>query len=164
MTDIPALADAPGYEGIYQVSDQGHVVRISNGRVLQPGRDQHGYAFVCLYRDGAKKTFRVHLLVKRAFHGLTPDGLEIRHVNGNRQDPRLSNLLWGTHDQNAKDAVAHGTTCRGAKNHKAKLTDDQVREIIAAKGRHVDIGRMFGVAKSTIAYIKEGRTWKHIER
>jgi NUMOD4 motif/HNH endonuclease len=114
-----------GYEGYYEVSDLGHVrsldrcVQITGPR---PGvsfrRGQsirtfvmksNGYLSTHLCRDGKMATRTVHSLVLEAFVGPAPPGMEGRHLNGNREDPRAVNLAWGTKSENALDQVAHGT-------------------------------------------------------
>jgi len=52
----------------------------------------------------------VHTLVLTAFVGPRPPSLEARHLNGNPQDNRWpENLAWGTHSENEKDKIKHGT-------------------------------------------------------
>jgi hypothetical protein len=53
----------------------------------------------------------------------------------------------------------------GAAHHSAKITEEQVREIkqlLAASVRQVDIAERFGVDRTTITMIHIGRTWKHV--
>jgi hypothetical protein len=116
----------PGYEGYYEVSDQGRVrsvdrlirgrygnLRPAKGRVLTPAftRGTRGspYPIVSLYRDGVSKNFTVHRAVMLAFIGPCPDGMITRHLNGNSLDSRLSNLAYGTHAENVADSIKHGT-------------------------------------------------------
>jgi hypothetical protein len=106
----------PGYEGIYEVSDQGRVRGLerltSHGR-LQEGRFLHGnvelgYRKVALSKLGRQKKFRVHRLVMMAFVGPLPDGMVTRHLNGIKADNRLENLQYGTQLENVRDILAHG--------------------------------------------------------
>lgn len=76
------------------------------GRILRPGIASTGYPTVAL---GRGNTRTVHSLVSDAFLGPLPHGMEVRHDNGIRSDPRLSNLLHGTRSQNIADAYRHGT-------------------------------------------------------
>ncbi|RLC89042.1 MAG: hypothetical protein DRJ03_00330 [Chloroflexi bacterium] len=68
--------DVVGYEGIYQVSNIGHVKRVTKGRrtrvgkILKQslrGRKNHQYLCVCLYRNGQKKVIQVYTLVAHRF-------------------------------------------------------------------------------------------------
>lgn len=115
-----------GYEGMYEVSDLGRVRgldridaagRRRQGMVLRPSStSSSGHLAVNLCRDGRHKSRRIHQLVAEAFLGPTPDGMEVCHNNGMAGDSRLANLRWGTHQENAMDAVRHGT------HHLALLT------------------------------------------
>lgn len=113
----------PGYEGFYEVSDQGRVrsldhdvilhhggVRTQRGKILSPHRRwaKEPYLKVNLNKFGDKKTADVHVLVCTAFHGERPDGMHVRHLNGDATDNRAVNLAWGTVSENAIDTVRHG--------------------------------------------------------
>lgn len=71
----------------YQGSRAGHL------RVELPGRDRR----------------YVHVLVAESFIGPKPEGLEVRHLNGNPEDNRVENLAYGTRSENVLDSVKHGT-------------------------------------------------------
>lgn len=115
--------DVPGYEGQYQVSDQGRVRSIDRvveqaarsgtiykknirGVMLRPGRMLAGHLSVCL---GKSNSHCVHKLVLLAFVGAAPENHECLHANGVPSDNRLENLRWGSRSDNIRDAVAHGT-------------------------------------------------------
>jgi len=99
--------DIPGYEGQYQVSDQGRVkslprdVRLVTrgiettrrviGCVLRPSRSTRGYVTVSL---GFRNTKVIHLLVLAAFIGKRAANEVSRHHNGDRSDNRLANLYY----------------------------------------------------------------------
>jgi hypothetical protein len=110
-----------GYEGRYEVSDDGQV------RSFGPATGQHGggargqrllkfwphrkagYPMVTLYRAGQPRVSRtVHSLVLAAFVGPRPPGLQTRHLNGVATDCRLTNLVYGTQSENEADKVRHG--------------------------------------------------------
>ena len=110
-----------GYEGCYEVSDQGGVRSLDRtverrgararlaGKRLSPS-DAHpsGHLYVHLYQNGHGATHQVHRLVMAAFVGPCPDGMEVRHLNGDPADNRLVNLTYGTRAENARDQVEHG--------------------------------------------------------
>ena len=52
----------------------------------------------------------------------------------------------------------------GEKHWKTKLTNDDVRTIKAELLRPtcVDLAKRYGVSKTTIQNIRNGKTWKHI--
>lgn len=102
-----------GYEDKYDVSDLGQVrswTSVKQGGLLKPREQNSGYLQVNL-KDGKghglNKT--VHSLVAVAFLGPRPDGLEVRHLDGNGHNNKLSNLCYGTRSDNRLDASRHGT-------------------------------------------------------
>jgi hypothetical protein len=114
-------ADVVGYEGRYQVSDQGRVRSVPGGRrlgvTLTPHPAPNGYLAVHLYRDGTRSTTAVHSLVTAAFIGTCPAGMEVRHLNGDQLDNKITNLTYGTHGQNVDDVVTHGRHYQANKTH-----------------------------------------------
>lgn len=107
----------PGYEESYEASNMGNVRSVdrkiirSNGRVLnrkglilKPAINVDGYKQIPLSINGKSKTFRVANLVAIAFMGKRK-GLEVDHINGIRDDDRLSNLRWVTHKENCNNII-----------------------------------------------------------
>lgn len=113
----------PGYEGAYEVSDQGRVRSLDRTIYAKDGRSwprrgqmlttyiggKGGYLTVGLPTDRRNGPHTVHTLVMRAFVGPPPDGMEVRHLNGDSIDSQLSNLAYGTALQNEADKRRHGT-------------------------------------------------------
>ena len=112
--------DIPGFLG-YKASDMGRIASCKKRlggpggwviedeiqRVLSPGISS-GYKFVLLRSGKSTNNRRVHRLVMLTFVGECPDGLEVCHNNGKKNDCRLSNLRYDTHAANFLDAVEHG--------------------------------------------------------
>jgi NUMOD4 motif/HNH endonuclease len=109
-----------GFEGLYEVSDQGRVKSLP-----RPGRQAPEYVLTpksgsrgsrggeCYYRvalrdaNGKPHTRAVHRIVAEAFLGLKPEGQLIRHGLGGPYDNRVVNLCYGTYVQNAADRKLH---------------------------------------------------------
>lgn len=90
----------------YMVSDHGRVYSHFSQKILRPGIGSHGYPTV---RLTGKKTRTLHSLVAETFIGPRPEGMEVRHKDGDRTNPALANLCYGTPSQNRADAYTHGT-------------------------------------------------------
>lgn len=121
------------------------------------------YLRVCL-SNIKSHWYRCHLVVLTCFRGPRPDGMQGRHLNGNCQDNRLDNLVWGTPVENMADKLAHGRSPRGNGTNKAKLTEDQVREIRALQG--IEIARIvaarYGVSLVCIYNIWNRKRWWYV--
>lgn len=100
--------DVVGYEGLYQVSNLGRVRsldRIVNGnrlkgKILSQVKDTKGYLFLRLSKNGNSKRFLVHRLIAEAFIPRIEGKNYIDHINGIRDDNRIENLRWCTHQEN----------------------------------------------------------------
>ena len=157
------IAEFPRYE----VSSDGQVRRVLPtkgsrvGLVLRPFVTNVGYPCVAL-RDGKRAHKRtIHKLVCTAFHGPPPsDQHEVAHNDGDRSNPRANNLRWATRQENMADTFRHGTHVRGLRHPLARLSDDQVREILEVKrapGIQSRIAEKFGVSVSLISLIRLGQ-------
>lgn len=113
----------------------------------------------------AKMNQLVHRLVATAFLGPCPKGLECCHEDGDPKNNKLTNLRWDTKKANGQDASRHGRTMRGSRNTKAKLDDSAILEIrsrLRAGHGLRQIAAHFSVSRSNIAFIRDGKTWRHV--
>lgn len=126
-----------------------------------------GYRRVIFYAGKRRQRWLVHRLVLMAFCGRCPHGMEACHKNGNRLDNRLSNLYWGTPQQNWEDRRKHGrvNSTKGSRNIHAVLVEDDVREIrqrVASGAVQAHVAREFKVSKATVSMICSRQTWRHV--
>jgi hypothetical protein len=122
-----------GWEGIYEVSDQGRVRsldRLVAGRHGSP-KSHKGRLLVgsigpttgyrtCTLVDAStrrKHYALIHRLVLEAFIGSCPPGLECCHNDGDRSNAALDNLRWDTRSSNTLDAVAQRTNYQARKTY-----------------------------------------------
>jgi len=161
--------------GTYGVSDKGKVrsKRYRNGkpsadwRILKPSLDTEGYPYVCLYLHGKRTVRRVAHLVADAF--LPPKSLTdkvVRHLNDQPADNRAVNLARGTHKDNAQDSIRNDTFARGIAHGRAKLTEDDVREVrrLYATGKFTqrELALKFDVSQMIVYRIVRRKAWKHV--
>lgn len=110
----------PGYEGFYEVSDQGRIKSLArkfvraNGRphsvrerIRKPGTLRSGHKTVQLCMRGSDQTHSVHRLVMLAFVGPCPNGMEVCHNNSIPADNRLTNLRYDTNRSNQLDRLGY---------------------------------------------------------
>lgn len=119
--------DVPGFQGKYQVSDQGRIRSCAspNGRgdwlevprLMKPTPNYSGYRVVTLSMpDGRRVQKRLHCLVLEAFVGPRPEGLQAAHCDDDKSNNRLSNLKWKTLGENMRDRNLNGRTARGVRS------------------------------------------------
>lgn len=98
--------------------------------------------------------------------GEIPDGLFVCHSCDNPLCCNPRHLFLGTHQQNVDDCVAKKRHSHGERHPDALLSEDDVREILAAKGSPRGTGRRlaerFNIAPVTVSAIWARRIWKHV--
>lgn len=73
-----------------------------------------------------------------------------------------NHLRWATHAENMADRVKDGTTNRGARNGKTRLTEDDVRAIRAAPPSLAPLMARYGMSRDGICKIRTGKRWGHV--
>lgn len=188
---MEVFKDIVGYEGRYQVSNQGRVKSLArtsidalgrtwswNEKMLKPGIDRGGYHFVNL-RDGHKgRSIRVHRLVAKTFIWNPENKPQVNHVDGLKDNNSAENLEWVTSKENIRHAWESGLSSPGNANingnHQgekvklSKLTEKDVN-YIRENSRHlggamtnVELAVKFRVNSATIRNVVIFETWKHV--
>lgn len=92
--------DIKGYEGYYQVSNQGRIRNTNSGRIRATYTNRFGYIGVGLHKDGEIHEKKIHRLVAEAFIP-NPDNLpEVNHKDENKENNTVENLEWCTRKYN----------------------------------------------------------------
>lgn len=148
-----------GYEGLYEVSDQGNVrsidrycktnirhvkQRLIKGKILKRNLKRNGYYTVDLSKDGKVKTTLIHRLVAETFID-NPNGLKcVNHIDSNRKNNNLTNLEWVTSSENRLHGIKQGN-----------VVFKQTKQVLC-----VEENRVFEQAKIAALWILE----KHPDR
>ena len=175
-----------GFEGLYDVSDQGNVFSLPKivnvgksggvtkrgGFNLRQNKMKSGGHLRVYLADGSgkKKPLLVHRLVAAAFLP-NPEFLPVvHHKDGNPENNRVDNIEWCTVGQNTCHSIATGLRRigdgKGEKNSFSKLTDDQVRSMrkrFAECGNSAQVAREFSVSLRHSWNICHRRLWRHLE-
>jgi hypothetical protein len=122
------------------------------------------------YAAGLPFYVRVHRWVLEQICGPLDVGLEACHTCDNPPCINPEHLFPGTHRENALDRMSKGRPSGGAsypgeKHHRAKLTESDVRRMLAEREKgatYPELMKEFGVGKSTVADICKRRTWQHL--
>lgn len=109
--------------------------------------------------DSQGRRTLAHRIVYRLFVGPTPGGWLVLHRCGNAGCLNPSHLYLGDAKQNAADQHLHGTTRRGPRGTRNKLTPTQVQEIRAASGTLREIAAAYGVCGKHVSRIRNGHAW-----
>lgn len=171
-----------GYEGHYQVSDQGRVrsvdreieiptrwggsfKRMHKGQLLKLQGDRQGYLRACLYQQSKLCFTPVHRLVALVFIPNPKNLPEVDHKNGIRSDARRKNLQRVTRGMNDRLAKQRRNARSGAPLTAGYLTSRQVQQARKLKARGVPYTRLaekFGVSDVAIRHAVRGNTWRHV--
>lgn len=154
----------------YSITKNGEIWSKYKNKWLKPIVHHSGYLHVHLYHNKKRRRYLVHHAVLNAFVGKCPKGMECRHLDGNKQNNRLSNLKWGTKSENVQDTIRHGThkpcSLKGEKHPNAKLTECDVRSIVTLYevGLYSQrvIADWYKISQMTVSDIITRKKWKHL--
>ena len=151
----------PGFPD-YEASSLGRIRSCKWGywKTIKPGRHRkNGYLIVCLRVAGKYVTRSVHRLIAAAFLG-DAEGRDVNHKNGNKHDNRLTNLEYLSRGDNHRHAYRTGLRSPVGK----RLTDQQVQQIFALKGRATQalIARQFGISRAAVSLIHTGQRHRSV--
>ena len=104
--------DIEGYEGLYQVSNEGRVKSLSRvivkgnktittkEKILKQGEVGKGYLQVCLYSNSVFKHCLIHRLVAKTFLPNLDNKPCVGHSDCNPKNNNVKNLYWCTYEEN----------------------------------------------------------------
>jgi hypothetical protein len=106
------------------------------------------------------------------FVGEKSDGETVRHLDGNNFNDCLTNLCWGSWEEQWDDKRKHQTDTSGERNPTSKLNWEIVRyirnasdTILKLKGKYVKIAKLvfreYGlkIHNDTIGLVIKNKTW-----
>lgn len=130
-----------------------------------------GYGLISVVRRGVRKRFYTHRIAYEIAFGPIPDGMLVCHRCDNPPCANPAHLFLGRGSDNHADMTTKGRgalpppTRRGVTSHLAKLTEDDVIAIRAAREngeRTYDIAARFGLNQTYVYKILHGATWRHV--
>ena len=153
-----------GYEGLYEVSDQGRVKslnykRTRNEKILKPIKHTGGYFQVILHKDGKVKNTLVHRLVADAFIP-NPNNLKtVNHKDEVKTNNVASNLEWMSQADNKRYSA----------NKSVQMFDKSTGELLATFPSICEAWRVTGIANPSISACCLGKrksaggyVWKYL--
>lgn len=116
--------DIPGYQGLYQVSTLGRILRMPKEQIrvskfgkeytqlvpkhpvlMNPAYDFDGYLQISLTKDSETKSYQVHRLVAMTFIPNPENKSQVNHIDGVKDNNKVSNLQWVTQSENIRHSV-----------------------------------------------------------
>ena len=103
------MIDVPGYNGKYKINECGIVIN-KTGHVMRPAVSNSGYLRTALEEPNSTKRYNksIHRLVAQTFLP-NPDNLPVvMHKDNDPLNNHVSNLQWGTQEENMQQAYREG--------------------------------------------------------
>ncbi len=121
---------------------------------------EDGYGAV--YIEGVK--YKAHRVMYEMHRGNIPTGLQVCHKCDVPSCVNPDHLFLGTHLENMADRDRKGRRRppKGTTNGFAKLNDDTIRAIRAAKGTQMEIAAAFGTDQTNVSLILRRKRWAHV--
>lgn len=133
--------DIEGFEGFYQVSNLGNIrsldrriiqvdskkgkySRIIKGRIIKPENNKRGYKCVSLTIQNKKVSKTIHRLVAEAFIPNPNNYPLINHIDGNKQNNKVTNLEHCSYKHNVNEAIRLGLLKPGEHSCKKCIQKD----------------------------------------
>ena len=138
-----------GYEGLYEISDQGRVKSLWYGKekIMKPQKGAPGYLQVGLCKDGHRKYLLVHRLVAEAFIQ-NPNNLDtVNHKDEVKTNNVASNLEW----MSMKDNINYSQA------RQVQMFDKSTGELLATFPSTREAARVTGINPSHISECCNGK-------
>ena len=158
--------DIEGYEGLYQVSNKGHVKSLYKGseKILKPWDNGRGYLLVTLYKNGVVLSKSIHRLVAISFITNPENKPQVNHKDENKSNNCIENLEWATANEN----INYGT--RNERASRKILQYSKSGEFIREWQGALEVERVLGIDNSHINACCRGKrksaggfVWKYKE-
>lgn len=114
--------DIEGFCVCYQVSNFGRVKSLKYGkeRIMKANKDNCGYLYIGLCKDGKQKHYKIHRIVAQAFlpH---PDSLQqVNHKDEDKTNNRVENLEWCSAEYNVNFGTRNKRMADSLTNYPSK--------------------------------------------
>lgn len=134
--------------------------------VWEGAKDKHGYGNFSFHINSSPKKYkkyRASVFSYETYIGVIPKGMLVCHSCDNTSCVNPDHLFIGTPQDNMTDMVNKERCLYGHRNHKAKLTPEQVLDIrerlSGGKRIMAQIAREYKVHYTTIKSLKYRKTW-----
>lgn len=145
----------------YEVSSFGNLRRADNHKPVKWSNGGSGYAILARYRDGVFSGMYAHEAVLAAFRKQRPLGMQILHLNGNKKDNRLVNLMYGPSSCNMEMQHLHGVY-----DNYGTLPDTvvsrMIQEYVSGEYSQYQLASRYGLSRAQVGRIVTGSSHKRL--
>ena len=99
------MALLPLFDGEYSITNDGRLYSHRRNKWLKPNTDKYGYLYYIASINSKRITIKAHRYVAQCFIPNPDNKPTVDHINGNRQDNRVSNLRWATWKEQQENAI-----------------------------------------------------------
>lgn len=93
-------SDFPDFEELFEVSSYGRIWDKKRKRLRFPHvQKKNGYAYFRFWKDHVRHNYRLHILVAKTFIDNPENKPEVHHIDENKLNNRIDNLMWVTHEE-----------------------------------------------------------------
>ena len=147
-----------GFEGFYEVSNEGFVRSVRTGRVLSPGLHKQGYRLVTLCKSGTRSTKTVHRIVAIAFIPNPDRKPFVDHIYGVAAGDMVKNLRWATRTENCQNAGIRSDNKTGHKGVTFNQRSQKYEARIKLNGKVKYLGSFITAEEAYAAYCAAAQT------
>ena len=142
------------FDNKYTVSSDGNVYSLKGIKKMLVGKiATSGYREVVINHLGKKKYLLVHRLVASTFLPNPNDYRTVNHKDGNKINNNVANLEWCSDSDNLIHARNKGLL-------NTKINNEIAEQIKNDTGTIREIAKKYGIGKTQVGYIKQGKRWQ----
>ena len=132
------------------------------------GAKRNGYGKLIVQSNRQRSHLAAHRLAWELFNGPVPPGFDVLHTCDNPACCNPAHLFVGDHSANMRDRETKGrhNAPFGSRHGRAKLTEDDVREIrrLVANGTPQNaLAARYGVTPQSVYALVHRKTWRHVD-
>ena len=141
-----------GYEGLYEVSDQGRVksLKYCKEKILKPWNNKYGYLQVGLHKDGKVEKPKIHRLVAEAFIPNPNNLTTVNHKDEVKTNNVASNLEWMSQKDNNNYGTRNKRVAESLSNQ-VQMFDKSTGELLATFPSTHEAERVTRIAYQSIS-------------
>lgn len=149
------------FEQLYCIDENGNVWSFKSNKFLTQQKNEGGYYYVTLYKEGKSYHKYVHRLVAETFIPNLDNLLQVNHKDENKNNNNINNLEWIS----AKDNANYGTRTKRQSetqqqsspcNKQIAMCDKKTHQIIQIFYSISEASRQTGITLSNISKVANG--------